>query len=810
MTTRLLLRQPIPVVAALALAIGLIFSASPAQAQAERQDHQLQRADGSTATGPGAPWTPSGVLNLSQRVGDQVTITHSASQDIAPLTGVACPTPPNSYFRVFDLGEFAEVDGGLDVSSVDIGIESVGTPGTTTVNLYTLDGPLLNANLSLIGTAELSISSADDLSIVNVPVSGLFSASDVLVVEWAVPQAGVFFGGNELGQTSPTYIQAPECGASEPTDLATLGEFPDNAWVVNVTGTVLLDLVSIAEARTLGVGSSVTVIGTVSRAKGDFTYIQDDTAGLTIRQTSGAFFDDVADGTISEGTRVSVSGTLSEFANLLQINEGDLDSYEVLSDGAAPAPQAVTLQELVDTGEDYEAELVRVTGLTTDAMGTFAAATSYTVMDGTATDTLRVPNADDSDIDGTMIPEDEFIFTGVVGQFSFDGPNLGYQLLAIEETDIEVVPPTGPASIIIDNGTIITEIFNNGNIGGDCSGTHVGLFYMGAGGGGDILCAASFLIGLDETETIGQNYTGAGAETGWEPGILEEASEFPYPDLDQGVRATFSDTSGLGLDVVMNAYFSSEADFDDFIVLEYEVTNSSNEALTGLAPGLFVDWDVAPFATNQATILEVQDLMYVFGDGTQITSFFGTAVLNGELEGWTCFVDYPTAGQHDPAQIWDALTTEGPSTCAPQDVRGPVGTGLIDLAAGESAVVTFALVGGEDEAGVLANTIAAKIAVGEPVSTEETTQAGTFTLHSAYPNPFATTTSIAFSLPTADHVRLTVYDVLGRRVATLIDGVRESGEQTVRFDASNLGSGTYIYRLEAGGTKLTERFTVVR
>src|SRR5690606_24535335 len=126
---------------------------------------------------------------------------------------------------------------------------------------------------------------------------------------------------------------------------------------------------TIAEARAAGPGTTVTVEGTVTRAKGAFTYFQDATAGLIIRQTSGDFFDDVADGTITTGTRISVTGTLSEFRGLLQINqqnaeENDLDSYSVVSQGNSVSAQTITLQELIDNGEDYEAELVRVTGLT--------------------------------------------------------------------------------------------------------------------------------------------------------------------------------------------------------------------------------------------------------------------------------------------------------------------------------------------------------------------------------------------------------------------------------------------------------------
>jgi len=69
-------------------------------------------------------------------------------------------------------------------------------------------------------------------------------------------------------------------------------------------------------------------------------------------------------------------------------------------------------------------------------------------------------------------------------------------------------------------------------------------------------------------------------------------------------------------------------------------------------------------------------------------------------------------------------------------------------------------------------------------------------LESSYPNPFNPSTTIRFSLPESAPVRLAVYDVLGRQVLMLLDGTREAGTHEVVFDASDLPSGTYLYRLE--------------
>ncbi len=73
-----------------------------------------------------------------------------------------------------------------------------------------------------------------------------------------------------------------------------------------------------------------------------------------------------------------------------------------------------------------------------------------------------------------------------------------------------------------------------------------------------------------------------------------------------------------------------------------------------------------------------------------------------------------------------------------------------------------------------------------------------FALHGAYPNPFNPSTSISFDLPESCHLSLTIYDLQGRVVAELVDGVRDAGTHEINWNASGMASGLYFYRLEAG------------
>ncbi|WP_051069987.1 T9SS type A sorting domain-containing protein [Balneola vulgaris] len=101
---------------------------------------------------------------------------------------------------------------------------------------------------------------------------------------------------------------------------------------------------------------------------------------------------------------------------------------------------------------------------------------------------------------------------------------------------------------------------------------------------------------------------------------------------------------------------------------------------------------------------------------------------------------------------------------------------------------------------------------GENVSNEEVVELPeAVELQQNYPNPFNPSTTIAYGLPQSGKVTLEVFDVIGRKVATLINGeTKSAGRYTVRFDARNLASGMYIYRLQTGAKVLSKKFTLIK
>jgi len=85
-----------------------------------------------------------------------------------------------------------------------------------------------------------------------------------------------------------------------------------------------------------------------------------------------------------------------------------------------------------------------------------------------------------------------------------------------------------------------------------------------------------------------------------------------------------------------------------------------------------------------------------------------------------------------------------------------------------------------------------------------------FNLSQNYPNPFNPVTKISFDLPEEGKVELKIYDMLGKEAATLVNGVKTAGYYTVNFNASNLSSGIYFYRLISGNYSAVKKMTLIK
>jgi hypothetical protein len=148
------------------------------------------------------------------------------------------------------------------------------------------------------------------------------------------------------------------------------------------------------------------------------------------------------------------------------------------------------------------------------------------------------------------------------------------------------------------------------------------------------------------------------------------------------------------------------------------------------------------------------------------------------------------------------------STLGTGSSNGVDGGGVYALAVVGNDVV----VGGRftSAGGVSANNVARWNSGTSRVEQLSPTAPKTFLLEQNYPNPFNPSTTIRYQLPVASEVKLEVYDVLGKKIATLVNERQSAGSYQVVWNASGLSSGTYFYRLQAGSFVETKKMIMVK
>jgi subtilisin family serine protease len=209
-----------------------VVSTASSGADSTRGTAAAKAGDGFVRNGerPGKSVTPAAPSSLLAE--GTTTITHSSSQDVTMGNSVRCTGSQTQWLRTFTLEDF-DIKGEFAVTNVSFGVELAGANTDVTVNLYELDGDLVYANMTQIGTADVTLEQ-QALTMVDVPVTG--NATGTLVVE--VVSSGDFFIGSNAGrETAPSYIASGVCGNAEPVTTAEIG-FPNMHTVLNVTGEV--------------------------------------------------------------------------------------------------------------------------------------------------------------------------------------------------------------------------------------------------------------------------------------------------------------------------------------------------------------------------------------------------------------------------------------------------------------------------------------------------------------------------------------------------------------------------------------------
>jgi hypothetical protein len=282
---------------------------------------------------------------------------------------------------------------------------------------------------------------------------------------------------------------------------------------------------------------------------------------------------------------------------------------------------------------------------------------------------------------------------------------------------------------------------------------------------------------------------------------------------DQDSWAKFSDGgmgSPKGLTCSQDGWAWSDPGGEDYVIVRYTFKNEGASTINSLYFGQFMDWNVGNPDDNTGGVDLSRNLIYMYGTGTK---YVGVGVLDPEVIKAVSFVHNPTYVDPngyilDSDKDWFLKGILGTQTPSPSDDWSTiVSIGQYTLYPGESVVFAVAVLGGEDESDIQSNYDNAKSHYGLVGAEEkEVPHRGPtrFTISKIYPQPFSSKVFIEYTVPHDSWVTIEVYDVVGRKISTLIHSRHSSGRYTGMWngtgkDGSHAGSGVYFCRLTVDG-----------
>ena len=453
-----------------------------------------------------------------------------------------------------------------------------------------------------------------------------------------------------------------------------------------------------------------------------------------------------------EGTLdIDNNGALIRFV----LDEGSANAT-VSSTGNEIEPEVISITDLTlaDTGK-----LAKIQSLTFQDTGVFETNNNYTVVDGAGNELTFRTDYFGADYIGGAIPSQAVTITGYVGGFG-SSP----QITARSLDDFTEPVPTKVQIIhnSADPAVAFVDIYIDGTL------RFEEIPFRSATGFIELQSHTSIDIGVTPTGqslssgvTFQNNFIDPGNYYVVASGVLDP-SEFQANPSGEDINLT--------LDVISDADMSAPDGDTFFFKINHGATDApavdiTTRSGTDLATGVV-------FGSTTADYIDLDAGLYTIdiapAEGSVVASFEADA---NDLGGETALI--LASGFLTPADDKDGE---------------PFGA-LLVLADGKTALLPAVSTSIDELSGMPQQ----------------------FALEQNYPNPFNPSTQIEYALPKAAAVQIAIYNVVGQRVATLLNNEQQSaGYHTVSFDASNLASGMYLYRIKAGNFTQTRKMTLIK
>ncbi len=741
-------------------------------------------------------------------VGDEITAPATLTEYTIPVE-----VEGNIRFKFIQSGGTDRMN--IDDISISDFVEAAAEPTINVLvdNATANNSDAINFGSTLEGTTidktvEIKNTGNPDLNISEVSVTGQgFSVSDLQDSTLA------------FNETTEVTLTFEPTGDGQFQGNFTITSNADNASSFSLTlggeGFADGDVIPIVDARKLELGTRVTVAGrvTVANEFGGPLYMQDETAGIAV------FWAPLHEN-VSIGDSVQVSGPLTVFKPipgadedfLLQISDTEEDDnivFEVFDvDSRIPEPKVITLQQL--NSKSIEGQFVVVQNVSIDHSGAFQANTNYEISDGIGMAELRIDN--NTNLVGANAPAEPTNISGVVGQFGGT-----FQLLPRFTEDVGVEEVTFPGDEVSKGQTLDVVTWNIEWFGDPGNGptdddvqlrnavTVIERIDADIYALQEISSPSRFNELLDSLDGAYGGFLASYSQT------QETAFIFKRATIDSLDSRTLSSSDGFTQSDWANGryplFFHFNADINgemqEIYAFNIHAKATVNSPSSDYNQRLNASAELKEYLDrnfNDKNVLFLGDyndeiIQSLVNDNTSPYKNFDDdseyTIVTKSLEE-DGFTSRSSSSMIDHITFTSELSDEYFS--GTERVENPFYVGsFLSETSDHYPVWTrfkFGMITSNEGDGELPNAV---------------------TLNQNYPNPFNPSTVISYNLNSATNVNLTVYDITGRKVSTLVNGRQTAGEQSITFDASALASGIYIYRLQTSdGALMTRKMVLVK
>ncbi len=270
----------------------------------------------------------------------------------------------------------------------------------------------------------------------------------------------------------------------------------------------------------------------------------------------------------------------------------------------------------------------------------------------------------------------------------------------------------------------------------------------------------------------------------------------------------------LGVAVKLRTYSFNVDPDKNFIILRYDIANNSGTDINNFYVGNFFDWDMieGDGSGDYTSWDSTGNLGYVYHVNGNPNTWIGTALISSSNYGYWA-INNNTFG-YTKSDKWKAISSGiGSTNVGPADIAEITSGGPFNIKAGDTLDVAFAITAGNNLSDLRTGIANARTKYGNIIT--DTNNGGkqvvyTYELSQNYPNPFNPSTNISYQLPKNGFVTLKIYDVLGNLVKTIVSGYQTQGNHTVSFNGTNLASGVYLYRINAGNFVAAKKMLLLK